>query len=96
MSTNLENKNDNEIKLTKKDLNNVYFKWILLAEVSNSFERMQALAVATSFSKALRKLYPDRDKFIEALKRHLIFFNTEAIWGTINSWCSPSNGGRKS
>lgn len=72
-----------EKKLSKSDVNKIYFKWILLAEVSNSFERMQALAVTAAFAPALRKLYPDKEKFVASLKRHLIFFNTEAIWGSL-------------
>lgn len=83
MNKNKTENEQNDRKLTKKDLNKVYWAWILLAEVSNSFERMQALALGTSFASALKKLYPDKERFIKALKRHLIFFNTEAIWGSL-------------
>lgn len=79
----MENINDKKRILTKKDVNSVYWRWILLAEVSNSFERMQALAFATAFAPALRKLYKNKEDFIGALKRHLVFFNTEAIWGAL-------------
>lgn len=79
----MENKDKKIKKIDSKELNKIYFKWILLAEVSNSFERMQALAVTASFASTLRKLYPEKEKFVNALKRHLIFFNTEAIWGSL-------------
>ena len=58
-------------------------RWIWTAELSNSFERMQALAVASSFAPALRKLYTSDEEFQEALKRHLTFFNTQANWGCL-------------
>lgn len=78
---------DNQVEkkkiLTKKDVDLVYWRWILLAEVSNSFERMQALAFATAFAPALRKMYKTKEEFVKALKRHLVFFNTEAIWGSL-------------
>ena len=44
---------------------------------------MQALAVASSFAPALRKLYTDDAEFEDALKRHLGFFNTQANWGCL-------------
>jgi D-glucosaminate-specific PTS system IID component len=31
----------------------------------------------------LKKVYPNREDFVEALQRHLIFFNTEGLVGTI-------------
>lgn len=73
----------NEIKLTKKDVNHTFLRWWWTAELSNSFERMQALAVGASFAPVLRKLYPDEEQYQEAIKRHLGFFNTQAIWGCL-------------
>lgn len=69
--------------LTEKDVNGVFLRWIWTAELSNSFERMQALAVASSFAPVLRKLYHDDDELDAALKRHLGFFNTQANWGCL-------------
>ena len=39
--------------LTKKDVTKTYLRWWWTAELSNSFERMQALAVCASFTPAL-------------------------------------------
>ena len=36
--------------LTKKDVTKTYLRWWWTAELSNSFERMQALAVCASFT----------------------------------------------
>lgn len=76
-------KEDEKHLLTQKDVNGVFYRWIWTAELSNSFERMQALAVASSFAPALRKLYTDDAEFEDALKRHLGFFNTQANWGCL-------------
>ena len=77
-----EKKSEDEKRLLdKKDVNGV--RWIWTAELSNSFERMQALAVASSFAPALRKIYTTDEEFEEALKRHLTFFNTQANWGCL-------------
>lgn len=69
--------------LTKKDLTKSWWLWWLSVEVSNSFERLQALACCISMIPILRKLYKDEDKFKAGLKRHLQFFNTESTWGAI-------------
>ena len=79
-----EKKSEDEKRLLdKKDVNGVFLRWIWTAELSNSFERMQALAVASSFAPALRKIYTTDEEFEEALKRHLTFFNTQANWGCL-------------
>lgn len=70
-------------KLTKSDVTKTYLRWWWTAELSNSFERMQALAFAASMAPALKKLYVDKEDLKAALKRHLAFFNTQAIWGAL-------------
>lgn len=77
--------NINEAKeerlLTKKDVTKTYIRWWWCAEISNSFERMQALAVCASFGPALKKMYKNKEDLVDALKRHLQFFNSQAVWG---------------
>ncbi|MEE1355582.1 MAG: PTS system mannose/fructose/sorbose family transporter subunit IID [Absicoccus porci] len=70
--------------LTNKDLLKAWTKWWVFAEVGHSFERMQAPMFASAMAGPLHKFYPkkeDKPKLIEALKRHMNFFNTEAHWG---------------
>lgn len=69
--------------LSKKDVNGVFLRWQFTAEISNSFERMQSVAVCASFAPVLKKLYPDEAELESALKRHLGFFNTNANWGCL-------------
>ncbi len=70
-------------KLTKEDINRSYFRWYLACEVSNSFERMQSLAFCYSMIPILEKLYKKKEELSESLTRHLNFFNTQGIWGSI-------------
>lgn len=73
----------NESKLSLKDIIKVFVRWQVVTEMSNSYERMQAIAFCFSMIPALRKLYTDKDEFTEALQRHLQFFNTEGMFGTV-------------
>ena len=67
--------------LNKKDITKAYIRWWWTAEISNSFERMQAVAVCATMGPILQKLYKNKEDLVAALKRHLIFFNSQAIWG---------------
>jgi mannose/fructose/N-acetylgalactosamine-specific phosphotransferase system component IID/mannose/fructose/N-acetylgalactosamine-specific phosphotransferase system component IIC len=70
--------------LTKKDVNNQWFRWWWYCEQSNSFSRLQSLAVCCSFIPILKKLYGhDQELYNEALSRQLMFFNTQGVWGSV-------------
>ena len=70
--------------LTKKDVNNLAWRWNVYCEMSNSFARLQSLAFCAAFIPVLKKLYGhDQEEFSAALTRHLMFFNTEGIWGSV-------------
>ena len=72
-------------KITKRDLLNQYCRWYLLsAETSNNYERLQSLGLTNSFMPRLRKLYEGReDDYLEALQRYMIFYNSEGSIGTV-------------
>lgn len=76
----MEDKKQEKI-LNKKDITKAYIRWWWTAEISNSFERMQAVAVCATMGPILQKLYKNKADLVAALKRHLIFFNSQAIWG---------------
>ena len=78
----MENMNENKI-ITKKELRKSWFIWYLGAEVSNSYERLQSLIFCASMIPVLKKLYTTKETLSDALKRHLSFFNTEGIAGSI-------------
>lgn len=68
-------------KITDKDIANAYLRWWFSAETSTNFERMQGLSWGASIAPILQKLYPDKQDLVRALKRHISFFNTQAMWG---------------
>ncbi|MDD4569996.1 MAG: PTS system mannose/fructose/sorbose family transporter subunit IID, partial [Tepidanaerobacteraceae bacterium] len=68
-------------EITDKDLRKAWFRWWTFAEVSHSFERMQAVAFCNAIMPILKKLYKEKEELKAALKRHLLFFNTQATWG---------------
>ena len=73
----------NERHLTKKDVIKSMNRLYLGAAMCSSYERLQALIMCTSMAPALKKLYPDKEEYIQGLKRHLVFFNTDSIPGGI-------------
>ena len=80
----MENLNKQTEKIiTKKELRKAWFIWYLGAELSNSYERLQSLVFCASMIPVLKKLYPAKEELSEGLKRHLSFFNTEGIAGSI-------------
>lgn len=76
---------NSEKKLTNKDLRKVYARWIMGIEVSNSYERLQALSFNNALAKTLKtKLYKDDSEGLrEALLRNIQFYNSEGIFGSI-------------
>ncbi len=70
-------------KLTKKDITHSWFLWALGLAMCQSVERLQALPFCAALSPVLEKLYKTKESLTEALKRHLLFFNTTGQWGTI-------------
>ena len=61
--------------LTKKDLLKVFFRSMTL-EASFTYERFQGIGYAYSMIPVLKKLYPEKERLVPALKRHIEFFNT--------------------
>lgn len=73
-----------EIKLTKADIRMTFTRWWLTTELSNSYDRLQGLAFCNAVSKCLKKLYHDDDEaYRQALMRHMEFYNSEGITGSL-------------
>lgn len=66
---------EKKVQLTQKDINAVAWRHQFL-QGSWNYERMQNGGWAYSMIPAIKKLYPDKDQQIAALKRHLEFYNT--------------------
>ena len=70
--------------LSTGDVNAFFMRWWLYCEVSHNYEKMQAIALATSMAPALEKMYPgeeNKEALASALHRELMYFNTQGIWG---------------
>lgn len=70
----------NESKITKKDLNKVFWR-SHLSQISHNYERMQSLSSLYALSPILDKLYKDRpiEEKKEAYRRHLLFYNSHPM-----------------
>ncbi|AEM79473.1 PTS system mannose/fructose/sorbose family transporter subunit IID [Thermoanaerobacter wiegelii] len=69
-------------EITKKDLTKVALRWLFFNTSAWNWERMQHIAFAWSLLPVLRKLYKNKDDLGKALKRHMVFFNTEMVIGS--------------
>lgn len=70
-------------KLLKKDITAAMWIYYLGAELSNSYERLQSLVFCASMTPIVKRLYDTDEEISAALKRHLVFFNTEGTFGAI-------------
>ena len=73
----------NKKQLSKKDIVNSYLRWFFFAQSNYNYERLQATAFAHSMMPIIKKLYTTKEDIVDALKRHLTFFNTEPICGSV-------------
>lgn len=77
------NEHNDEKKLTKKDLVNMFIR-SNLQQASFNFERIHALGFCFDIIPAIKRLYSSKEERVQALKRHLVFFNvTPALTGPI-------------
>lgn len=64
-------------KLTKQDINKVYFRNLFALQFGWNYEKMQGLGYAYVIMPVLKKLYgDDPEKMKKALKMHLAYFNS--------------------
>ncbi|OJG76665.1 PTS system, mannose/fructose/sorbose family, IID component [Enterococcus pallens] len=63
------------MKITKKDLNKVFWRSFQM-EFSWNYERQMNMAYAYAMIPILKKLYTTKEAMASSLKRHLEFFNT--------------------
>lgn len=76
-------KNNNEKKLTKMDLINMFIR-SNLQQASFNFERIHGLGFCFDMVPAIKRLYSTKEERIKALKSHLVFFNvTPGLVGPI-------------
>ena len=66
------------LKITKSDLNKMFVRSMTF-EGSWDYERQMYLANAFTLGPIIKKLYPSKEDRVDALKRHLAFFNLSLI-----------------
>ena len=72
-----------KISLTKQDVRNAGFRWMCMTMSSYCYEVQFGQAVVHAMHKALRKLYPNDDDFLEAVNNEWKYFNTQPFKVTI-------------
>lgn len=70
-------------KITKKDLNKVFLRWLLGLQCCWNYEKMQGLGFCYSILPALKKIYPNKEELKEATENHMQFFNTNGTVGAV-------------
>lgn len=70
-------------KITEKDVRRSWLLYYVFAETGISYERLQAIGWCNSLIPIFKKLYPNKEEMSQALQRHLVFYNTEAVFGSV-------------
>ena len=72
-----------EVKLRKSDLVKHWFLGYS-SETCYNYERLQALGTTNAMVPIVRRLYKTKEEQVEALKKYMVFFNTEPSYiGTV-------------
>jgi len=69
--------------LTKNDLFQSFLRWLFFSHACYNWERMQGVGFAHSMTPIIKKLYKTKEDISAALKRHLVFFNTQPDIGGV-------------
>ena len=71
------------IRLTRGDLVRSWALWTFFAHANYNYERLQGTGFAHAMTPIIKRLYATEDDIRAALKRHLVFFNTEPNFGNV-------------
>jgi len=71
------------VRLTRGDLIRSWVLWTFFAHANYNYERLQGTGFAHAMTPIIRRLYTTPDEIRAALKRHLVFFNTEPNFGNV-------------
>ena len=75
--------NEEKKLITIKDVRSHWLRYYMTCEMGISYERLQAVGLCSALVPVLKKLYPNKDDLSKALQRHLVFYNTEAVFGSL-------------
>jgi mannose/fructose/N-acetylgalactosamine-specific phosphotransferase system component IID len=71
------------VKLDRSDVRRAFWLWTFFSHANYNYERLQGTAFAQAMVPIIKKLYKDPEEIKAALKRHLVFFNTEPNVGGV-------------
>jgi mannose/fructose/N-acetylgalactosamine-specific phosphotransferase system component IID/mannose/fructose/N-acetylgalactosamine-specific phosphotransferase system component IIC len=71
------------VHVTRRDLLKSWALWSFFSHANYNYERLQGTGFAHSMTPIIRRLYKTEDEIRAALKRHLVFFNTEPNFGNV-------------
>jgi mannose/fructose/N-acetylgalactosamine-specific phosphotransferase system component IID/mannose/fructose/N-acetylgalactosamine-specific phosphotransferase system component IIC len=69
--------------LTRNDVFSAWLRWLFFSHSAYNWERMQGMGFAHSMTPIIAKLYKNKEDITAALKRHLVFFNTQPDIGGV-------------
>ena len=69
--------------ITRNDVFQSFLRWLFFSHANYNWERYQGTGFAHAMTPIIRKLYKDPEEIKAALKRHLVFFNTEPDTGGV-------------
>ncbi len=69
--------------LTPNDVFQAFVRWLFFSHSTYNWERMQGMGFMHSMTPIIKKLYHSKEDISAALKRHLVFFNTQPDAGSV-------------
>lgn len=71
------------VSLSRGDVRRAFWLWTFFSHANYNYERLQGTAFAHAMTPIIRKLYKSEEDVKAALRRHLVFFNTEPNVGGV-------------
>jgi PTS system mannose-specific IID component len=71
------------VRVTRGDLLRSWVTWTFFSQANYNYERLQGTGFAHAMTPIIRRLYKTPDEIRAALRRHLVFFNTEPNFGNV-------------
>ncbi|MEA3339087.1 MAG: PTS system mannose/fructose/sorbose family transporter subunit IID [Chloroflexota bacterium] len=69
--------------LTRNDIFQAWVRWLCFSHSTYNWERMQGMGFMHSMTPIIKKLYKSKEDISAALKRHMVFFNTQPDMGGV-------------
>ncbi len=71
------------VRLTRGDILKSWALWTFFSQANYNYERLQGTGFAHAMTPIIKRLYTTPEEIRAALRRHLVFFNTEPNFGNV-------------